>query len=153
MQPELDLESFIEEHDFLTWTAGPSTSQPNNPITSLHALRSFVDVTIVNDFTSIEHLRQHLSELDLLNRERLRPSWDSYFMVSLLLPPGASFTNSMRVFGVSGRNAFELYETKSWGDTRQEQPCHVHWVRIIPTLCCHCYNRRIRLGITALREV
>lgn len=142
MQPELDLESFIGEHDLLTWTVGPSTSQT----TSLHALRSFVNVTIVNDFSSVEHLWQHLSELDLLNRERLRPSWDSYFMVSLLLvSPEASFTNSMRVFGVFSRYAFELYETKSWGDTRQEQPCHIHWVRTISTLCCYYYNRLIRL--------
>jgi len=80
VQPELDLESFIEEHDFLTWTAGPSTPQTNNPITSLNDLRSFVNVTIVNDVPSVEHLWQHLSELDLLNSERLRPSWDSYFM-------------------------------------------------------------------------
>jgi len=145
VQPELDLESFIGEHDFLTWTAGPSTSQTNNPITSLNILRSFVNVTIVNNFQSVEHLWQHLSELDLLNSERLRPSWDSYFMVSfLLVPPEVSFTNSMRVLGIVGLYAFELYETKSRGDTRQEQPRHIHWVRTTSTLCCYYYNLPIR---------
>jgi dCMP deaminase len=84
VQPELVLESFIEEHDTLTWASGPSTSQTNNPITSLHTLQPFVNVTIINNFPSVERLWQHLSELDLLNSERLRPSWDSYFMVSLL---------------------------------------------------------------------
>ena len=82
MQPELDLESFIEEHDFLTWSSGPLTSQINNPTTSLHDLQPLVNVTVINNFPSVEQLWQHLSELDLLNGERLRPSWDSYFMVS-----------------------------------------------------------------------
>jgi dCMP deaminase len=83
VRPELDLESFIEEHDFLTWASGPLTSQTNNPATSLHALQPLVNITVINNFPSVERLWQHLSELDLLNGERLRPSWDSYFMVSL----------------------------------------------------------------------
>ena len=83
MQPELDLKSFIEEHDFLTWSSGPLTSQINNPTTSLHDLQPFVNVTVINNFPSVEQLWQHLSELDLLNSERLRPGWDSYFMVNL----------------------------------------------------------------------
>lgn len=81
VQPELDLKSFIEEHDFLTWTSGPLTSQTNNPTTSLHTLQPFINITVINNFPSVERLWQHLSELDLLNSERLRPSWDSYFMV------------------------------------------------------------------------
>ena len=83
VQPELDLESFIDEHDFLTWASGPLTSQTDNPTTSLHALQPFVNVTVINNFLSVERLWQHLSELDLLNSERLRPGWDSYFMVGL----------------------------------------------------------------------
>jgi hypothetical protein len=51
----------------------------------------------------------------------------------------------MRVFGVFGGYAFELYEAESWGNTRREQPDNLHWVRatLIPYFCC--YSRLIRL--------
>lgn len=121
VQPELDLESFIEEHDFLTWASGPLTSQTNNPTTSLHTLQPFVNVTVINNFPSVEQLWRHLSELDLLNSERLRPSWDSYFMVGFtLVLPSLPFTDLMEDLGVFGGNAFELYEAESGGNTRQE---------------------------------
>ena len=51
----------------------------------------------------------------------------------------------MRDSGVFGRDAFKLYEAESRGDTRQEQPDHIHWVRATLTLCCRCYSRLIRL--------
>jgi len=51
----------------------------------------------------------------------------------------------MRDFGIFGRNAFELYEAESRGDTRQEQPNHIHWVRTALIPYCRCHNRFVRL--------
>ncbi|KAI9503922.1 Deoxycytidine monophosphate (dCMP) deaminase [Coemansia spiralis] len=39
------------------------------------------NVTIVNAFPSIDRLYDYLDGLDLLNGERIRPSWDTYFML------------------------------------------------------------------------
>ncbi|KAJ1943540.1 Deoxycytidine monophosphate (dCMP) deaminase, partial [Linderina macrospora] len=39
------------------------------------------NVTITNTFETVEALREHLERLDLLNGERLRPAWDTYFML------------------------------------------------------------------------
>ncbi|KAJ1737811.1 Deoxycytidine monophosphate (dCMP) deaminase [Coemansia sp. Benny D160-2] len=38
-------------------------------------------VSIANVFPSIDALHEYLDELDLLNPERIRPSWDTYFML------------------------------------------------------------------------
>ncbi|KAJ1773583.1 Deoxycytidine monophosphate (dCMP) deaminase [Coemansia sp. RSA 1813] len=38
-------------------------------------------VSIANLFPSIGALHMHLGQLDLLNGERIRPSWDTYFML------------------------------------------------------------------------
>ena len=51
----------------------------------------------------------------------------------------------MEDFGVIGRYAFQLYEAESGGDTRQEQPDHIHWVRTTMAPHCRCYSHLIRL--------
>lgn len=43
-------------------------------------LKSYSHVTVLNNFKTVEELQTHLGSLDLFNGERLRPSWDSYFM-------------------------------------------------------------------------
>lgn len=39
-------------------------------------------LSICNNFPTISSLYAYFDELDLLNEERLRPGWDTYFMVS-----------------------------------------------------------------------
>lgn len=48
---------------------------------SLHDILSAIaHITIVNHFETIEGLHKHLEEINILDQERLRPGWDSYFM-------------------------------------------------------------------------
>ena len=49
--------------------------------TALRSLRNLVNVHVANVFDSITALYSHLDDIDLLNPERLRPGWDTYFMV------------------------------------------------------------------------
>lgn len=38
---------------------------------------------MVNNFDSVAALRSYLDDINILDADRLRPSWDSYFMVGL----------------------------------------------------------------------
>ncbi|KAJ2870877.1 Deoxycytidine monophosphate (dCMP) deaminase [Coemansia aciculifera] len=48
---------------------------------NLKRVLSSANATIANTFATISDLHAHLNHLDLLNPERLRPSWDTYFML------------------------------------------------------------------------
>lgn len=62
---------------FVGFTSTVSTGR----LAPLHEiLKTFRHVSIVNDYETHEGLRLYLDALDLLSEERLRPSWDSYFM-------------------------------------------------------------------------
>lgn len=61
---------FIEESDNLLFNASNPLIEINNQ----------AHVKVINTSTSLKDLYVKLSELDLLNLERLRPTWDSYFM-------------------------------------------------------------------------
>ncbi|CAG8522231.1 15056_t:CDS:2, partial [Dentiscutata heterogama] len=47
---------------------------------SIYNLMTMADLTIVNSFLSLQLLYAHLHSLNITNTERLRPSWDTYFM-------------------------------------------------------------------------
>ena len=49
----------------------------------LHSLQKYVTLHVVNNFDSVAALYSHLDDINLLDADRLRPSWDSYFMVGL----------------------------------------------------------------------
>lgn len=51
-----------------------------NSLNPLVAINNQADINIVNTTTSLKSLYVKLSELDLMNGERLRPTWDAYFM-------------------------------------------------------------------------
>ena len=46
----------------------------------LYSIMSLADLHIVNVSSNVSHFYEFLSKIDLLNNERLRPSWDLYFM-------------------------------------------------------------------------
>lgn len=88
----------METNRFGTSRSGPSwcrVKRPNGARSleefvinndSLNASRPPVvvgtaQVSIINDTPTIEELHQRLDSLDLMNAERLRPGWDTYFMV------------------------------------------------------------------------
>lgn len=64
----LSLEDFIENND---------SKNIRNP----KVVDGTAQVSLINDFTSKDALFSKLDTLDLVNLERLRPSWDNYFMV------------------------------------------------------------------------
>ncbi|KAL2190853.1 hypothetical protein L209DRAFT_747203 [Thermothelomyces heterothallicus CBS 203.75] len=51
-----------------------------DPVTGVNPLVSRAAVRLLNTSSSLAHLYATLGKLDLLNPDRLRPSWDSYFM-------------------------------------------------------------------------
>ncbi|KAJ1952669.1 Deoxycytidine monophosphate (dCMP) deaminase [Linderina pennispora] len=48
---------------------------------SLKRMLASANVSVTNTFGSVSELHEYLDKLDLLNSERLRPSWDTYFML------------------------------------------------------------------------
>ncbi|KAF9245812.1 cytidine deaminase-like protein [Melanogaster broomeanus] len=46
----------------------------------LRGMSHFVKINVINTFQSISELHGHLDSLDIINSERLRPRWDTYFM-------------------------------------------------------------------------
>jgi hypothetical protein len=52
-------------------------------LSPLHSLQKYVTLHLVNNFDTVAALHSHLDEINLLDSDRLRPSWDSYFMVGL----------------------------------------------------------------------
>lgn len=57
-----------------------SDAQLYDPRAGLNPLMSRATVRLLNTSSDLAHLYASLGKLDLLNPDRLRPSWDSYFM-------------------------------------------------------------------------
>lgn len=70
-----------------TITASRSSTQSQAQPFPLSELTDATKLSIINAFPSIPTFHAHLDKLDLLDPTRLRPSWDTYFMVSASLPP------------------------------------------------------------------
>jgi dCMP deaminase len=66
----LTLEAFLLKSD----------SHLYDPLTGLLPLISRATIRLLNTSTSLAHLYATLGKLDLTNEDRLRPSWDQYFM-------------------------------------------------------------------------
>ncbi|WWD15756.1 hypothetical protein CI109_100178 [Kwoniella shandongensis] len=82
----LSLEEFIDSHDTLLNGSLPSTSSSSSTIISHHPQTDFrrtlslAQISICNNFADVSALHWYLDRLDLLDEERLRPGWDTYFM-------------------------------------------------------------------------
>ena len=61
-------------------------------------------VHVVNSFETISGLYDHLGEMNLLDGERLRPGWDTYFMQLASLASQRSNCMKRRVGAVLVRN-------------------------------------------------
>ncbi|KAG0167634.1 Deoxycytidine monophosphate (dCMP) deaminase [Apophysomyces sp. BC1034] len=72
----LTLEQFVLQDDLTLFHNDGTSANP----TSLYTIMPYSDVTITNAFSDRAQLHDALKRLNLLNLERLRPSWDTYFM-------------------------------------------------------------------------
>lgn len=70
------LENFVSDDDRVSF--GPDSDSVTTAY--LFASQHLCHVNVINAFPSLERLYNHLELIDLLNVDRLRPSWDSYFM-------------------------------------------------------------------------
>jgi len=69
-EPSPTLEEFVHRDDDHVW----------NKESGLAHLINRAEVRLINPTSSIQNLKDTLDKLDLTNEERLRPSWDLYFM-------------------------------------------------------------------------
>lgn len=67
-------------HINLTGFSDLSDDKLYNRNTLMTEVISKADVKVINTSTNVEHLYRQLSELNLLEQSRLRPTWDAYFM-------------------------------------------------------------------------
>ncbi|RUS30480.1 cytidine deaminase-like protein [Jimgerdemannia flammicorona] len=81
-----NLESFALHNDHTVFgmplelhsaSSSPSSSPKR---LSVHTLTSLADLIILNPYLTLPPLHAHLLSIDLINPERLRPTWDTYFM-------------------------------------------------------------------------
>jgi hypothetical protein len=85
---EVSLDLFVGDHD--TLLHGPSSSNTKPPPKSmgrrpspLSRILHLARVHVTNDFETVPLLHKHLDDLNLFDPDRLRPSWDTYFMVGV----------------------------------------------------------------------
>ncbi|RSH91202.1 Deoxycytidine monophosphate (dCMP) deaminase [Saitozyma podzolica] len=81
----LTLDTFVSQHDLLLHGPSfPATLPPSalshHPQTDFRRVMSLASVSICNNFPSLPALYAFLAQLNLLDEERLRPGWDTYFM-------------------------------------------------------------------------
>ncbi|KAL0075936.1 cytidine deaminase-like protein [Phycomyces blakesleeanus] len=74
----LSLEDFVlqDDHSLFQKMSSPASKE----IVPLNILISHADVTVTNAFQTLDELHITVKSLQLMNIERLRPSWDTYFM-------------------------------------------------------------------------
>lgn len=78
---EGSLEDFVRDHDALLYGSEELYGHDKDAY-ALDNMMKLSTLHIVNSFDTTATLYSHLDDVDLLNGDRLRPSWDTYFMVS-----------------------------------------------------------------------
>jgi dCMP deaminase len=79
----MTLEDFVREHDrevFGERSPGPD-STTGSRFSLLRRASPQIKLKIINSFDSIAEFHRHLDSLDIADTQRLRPQWDTYFMV------------------------------------------------------------------------
>ncbi|KAJ2770859.1 Deoxycytidine monophosphate (dCMP) deaminase [Coemansia nantahalensis] len=68
-------------HDAPPQLASPVVPAVQGSGATLKRVLASANVSIENTFATVEELHAYLDAVDLMNGERLRPSWDTYFML------------------------------------------------------------------------
>ncbi|KAI8365760.1 cytidine deaminase-like protein [Blakeslea trispora] len=79
-QSILSLEEFLVKDDHFIFNISAQDQEEVQTITPLLNIMISSDLTVTNIYHETDHLYQALDRRDLINKERLRPSWDTYFM-------------------------------------------------------------------------
>lgn len=120
----ITLEDFIDAHDSLLHGlpsaqihALPALAQ-GQFMSDFRRILTLAHVHVDNNFTDVSALNWYLDRLDLLDEERLRPGWDTYFMVRLIHHThvtNADTDPNCIDFSVFGVRTLKLHETTSRG--------------------------------------
>jgi dCMP deaminase len=78
----VSLEKFVIEHDAEVYGKNLLRPQQHDGRSPIQELEKLAHLRIDNPFLTVPEFQAHLESVDLLNVERLRPHWDTYFMVS-----------------------------------------------------------------------
>jgi hypothetical protein len=111
------LEDFIARHDELTF--GQSTEMGERFVDN----HEFSHMRISNSFQSVEEFYSYLDGCDILNTDRLRPQWDTYFMVGQHRRPWETHAiYDTPDSSLPSRATIQLHEATRWSNSCQEQP-------------------------------
>ena len=138
----VSLEEFIGMHDRLhhgpeAFVGGSSTTGSSGRMTDFARVMAMSTIKVDNNFPTTQGLWDHLDSLDLMDEERLRPGWDTYFMVSATLlsspPPPILGPNQLEIdfdidTGFTSFPSVELYETPCWGFAGSFKTYTLDWV-------------------------
>jgi hypothetical protein len=80
----------------------------------LRSLHDLVDISINNDFSRLSDLHAHINNLNLLDPQHLRPSWDTYFMVMSFQGEMHDLKNDISDLSILGFATIKLHETSRW---------------------------------------
>ncbi|WVF72448.1 hypothetical protein IAT40_007263 [Kwoniella sp. CBS 6097] len=129
----LSLEEFIDNHDALLNgplpTSSPSsssspTSLSYHPQTDFKRTLSLAQISICNNFPDVSSLEGYLDRLNLLDEERLRPGWDTYFMTLASLASHRSNCMKRRVGALLVRSK-RILSTGYNGTPRGTRNCNL----------------------------
>lgn len=101
-------------------------------VTGLAILIDRAEVRLVNSTSSLRHLHTALRDLDLANKQRLRPSWDQYFMQLASLAAQRSNCMKRRVGCVLVREK-RVISTGYNGTPRNLRNCNEGGCRLQPS--------------------
>ncbi|ORX91852.1 deoxycytidylate deaminase [Basidiobolus meristosporus CBS 931.73] len=73
------LANFVFESDALMYHS--KKSYDSDMTIPVYKQAKLAELSILNPFDNVEELHKHLDSLDITNPDRLRPSWDTYFML------------------------------------------------------------------------
>lgn len=83
----MTLDEFIDVHDKLHYGCSSMGTGGKGEMTDFARVMALATIRVDNHYPTVEGLRHHLDSLDLMDEERLRPGWDTYFMVSQVSAP------------------------------------------------------------------
>lgn len=76
----VDINEFLIQDDRIKYNISIQDDGEVNSSTPLYNMMASSDIVITNRYLSKCELYQRLDAVELTNKERLRPSWDTYFM-------------------------------------------------------------------------